>query len=143
MPNAWNVQFIEDGVLKQKVFEGDSPKESGAVEFAKDKRAHGTVVDVISRRRAYPPPLKQQTSPSPGLLWCPYCIKWREFEESIVVRDAYETPPALRCGVCTISIRDYYVRKYNPELVLRMDVEAELRRAKVPDKKVYVRRRRR
>jgi len=142
LDNAWNVQFIEEGVVKIRVFEGNSPKP--AVDFAKEQRRRGLVVDVevFSRRSAFPPPAKQLSPPRAGLLWCPYCVKWREFEESIIVRPDYETPPHLRCPVCTISIRDYYVRRYNPDMVARMEVEAELKKTKVPNKKVQLRRRR-
>lgn len=142
MNNAWNVQFVEDGITKIKVFEGDSPK--NAVAFAKEQRLHGIVADVnvISRRQAFPPPLKQVLPPRAGMIWCPYCIKWREFEESIVVRPDYETPALSRCSVCTISIKDYYVRRYNPELIARMEIEAELKKTQVPKKKVQLRRRR-
>lgn len=144
MDNAWNVQFLDAGVLRVKVFEGDSPKASGAVQFAKSLREHGTEVDIISRRRAFSPPAKQLQPPHPSMMWCPYCIKWREFEESIVVRDEYETPALLRCPTCLISIRDYHVRRYNPMLVARMEFEEEIRRTRVKkDKeKTYVRRRR-
>lgn len=140
--NAWNVQFEENGVLKIKVFEGDKPKESGAVDFAKQLKSRGLPVEVISRRRAYAPPVGKEP-PRHGLLWCPYCIKWREFEMAAVVHPTYETPELLRCTVCTISVKDAYVRRYNPLFVDRHEIEQELKKTKVPSGKPVLRRRRR
>lgn len=142
MQNAWNVQFHKEGRTVIRVFEGDSPKQSGAVQFAAELKSHGTPVDIISRRHAFPPTGKHLNPPHPGLLWCPYCIKWREFEESAIVRPDYETPELMRCTVCTISIRDYHVRMYNPTFVARLEAEQEIRKAKVPTKPVLRRRRR-
>jgi hypothetical protein len=141
MQNAWNVQFEEEGVLKIKVFEGDKPKDSGAVDFAKKLKLRGLKVDVISRRRAYAPPVGKEPS-GYGLLWCPYCIKWREFEVAAVVHPTYETPELLRCTVCTISVMDYYVRKYNPVFVERHTIREEMNKTRVPTKPVLRRRRR-
>lgn len=144
MNNAWNVLYKEDERLLIKVFEGDSPKESGAVPFAKELRLNGITAEVISRRRAFAPQgwPYQVNPPAPGLVWCPYCVKWREYEEASVVHDDYETPSLLRCTVCTISIKDFYVRKYNPILVERYEIQAELNKTKVPTQKVRLRRRR-
>lgn len=125
-PNAWQVQWFEEGKRKYKRFEGDSPKQ--AVEFGKSLKHRGLVVEgIISCRTAFPPPLKQQTSPKIGMLWCPYCVKWREFEEAAVKKPEYTTPSLLRCTVCTISVRDAYVRMYNPELTLRYEMKMEMR----------------
>lgn len=142
MQNAWNVLFIEGERTLIKVFEGDSPKGSGAIAFAKQKRLQGIQADIISRRKGFGPPDNKKDPPSPGLLWCPYCIKWREFEDSSVQRGDYETPSLLRCSVCLISIKDYYVRRYNPIFVERHDIELEMKRAKAPQKPVLRKRRR-
>lgn len=142
MQNAWNVQFIEDDRVLVKIFEGDSPKESGAVKFAKELKLRGLRVDIISRRKGFAPPQLRAEPPGPGLLWCPYCIKWREFEESSVVRGDYETPSLLRCSTCLISIKDYYVRVYNPIFVERHEIELEMKKAKAPTKPVLRKRRR-
>lgn len=141
MQNAWNVQFLEDGILKVKVFEGDKPKESGAVDFAKELKRRGLSVEVISRRRAYAPPVGREPDRH-GLLWCPYCIKYREFEVAAVVHPTYETPELLRCTVCTISVMDAYVRKFNPIFVERHTIQEELNRTKAPSKPILRRRRR-
>lgn len=142
MNNAWNVQYLKEGRVVIRVFEGDSPKASGAVPFAKKLAKRGLSYDIISRRHAFPPVGKNTDPPAPGLLWCPYCIKWREFEEAAVIREEYETPELLRCTVCTISIRDYHVRLYNPLFVERHDIEQELKKTKVPTKPKLRRRRR-
>lgn len=140
--NAWNIQFERNGKLVIRVFEGDSPKGSGATDFARELLASGISCNIISRRHAFPPTGKHVDPPGPGLLWCPYCIKWREFEEAAVVRAEYETPELMRCTVCTISIRDYYVRLYNPIIVERMEIEREMKKAKAPNRPVLRRRRR-
>lgn len=142
MQNAWNVQYEHEGRTVVRKFEGDSPKASGAVQFRNDLIKNGISAEIYSRRHGFAPPLKQINPPHAGLLWCPYCIKWREFEESIVARGDYETPELLRCTVCLISIKDYWVRKYNPAMVARFEAEAELRSAKAPQKPVLRRRRR-
>jgi hypothetical protein len=139
--NAWKALWTdEDGARKYRRFEGDRPSESGAVSFAKDLRRRGLAVEVISVRHAYPPPEKMKRPDRPGLLWCPYCVKWREFSEAIVVHPDYRTPELLRCTICTISIRDAYVRRYNPEFAAKYDVEQELkaraRKQKIDEKKL-------
>lgn len=141
MQQAWNVQFLEDGILKIKVFEGEKPGESGAIAYAKALKLKGIHVDVISRRRAYAPTVGKE-SPRHGLLWCPYCIKWREFEVAAIVHPTYETPDLLRCTVCTISVKDAWVRQFNPVFVERHAIEQEMRQVKVPTKPVLRRKRR-
>lgn len=129
MTNAWKTQWEEDSRRRAKRFEGDSP--SPAVSFGKGLKRRGIdVVDVISTRSAFPPPLKHLSAPKPGLLWCPYCVKWREFEEAEVVFKDFRTPPLMRCTTCTISIKDAYVRKYNPELVIKYELQMEDRQRK-------------
>ena len=123
--------WLEEGKKLIKVFEGDSPKGSGAVDFFKKKRSDGFTVELISRRHGFPPPIKQSLSPSPGLLWCPYCIKWREFEYATRTRRDFYTPELLRCPTCGISVKDYYVRKYNALFVERYEAEQELKRVKL------------
>lgn len=141
MQNAWNVQFVKEGQIVIKVFEGDSPKASGAVGFARDLATHGILYEIISRRRAFAPPASKATPPGHGLLWCPYCIKWREFDTLVVVRPTYETPPLLRCTVCLVSVADHWIRKYNPVFVERHAIEQEMRTAKAPVKPKIRRRR--
>ena len=130
MENAWKTQWEEEGRRRYKEFAGDKP--TPAVEFGKKLKLRGiAVVDVISVRRAFPPPLKHQTSPGPGYLWCPYCLKWRPFEESAVQYTDFYTPAVMRCPVCTISIKDAFVRMYNPELVIRYEMEMEMRQRRL------------
>lgn len=130
MQNAWNVMWFEEGRKLLRVFEGDSPKKSGAVDFFKLKKSDGSHPEIVSRRLAYPPPLKQSSPDVPGHLWCPYCIKWREFEVSYIERPDYYTPDLLRCSTCGISIKNYYVRKYNPLFAERYDAEQEMKKNK-------------
>lgn len=142
MQNAWCVQYELEGRTVVKVFEGDSPKASGAVGFKKELESAGTKAEIYSRRRGFPPPQKYADPPRPGMLWCPYCIKWRDFEQLVVVRPEYETPELLRCTTCLISIKDYWVRLTNPSMVSRLEIESEMRKSRVPEK-VRLRKRRR
>lgn len=126
MTNAWKTQWVEGRQKFVKRFEGDKP--TAAVEYGKKLKLRGiSVVDVISVRRAFPPPLKQRESPKPGFLWCPYCVKWRDFEEAEVHTKEYVTPSLLRCTTCTISVKDAYVRMYNPDLVIQYEIRMELK----------------
>lgn len=132
--NAWKVQFHKEGKLVFKKFEGNSPKASGAVDFAAALKNRGISVDVISVRRAFPPPLKDrkkpwlgtQDPPQHGLLWCPYCLKWRDFHYAAIMRETLG-PEMFRCPVCTISTSDYYVKKFNPEMFLRLEIAAQVK----------------
>lgn len=120
----WKVFWREEGKLYFKTFKGRRPTE--AVEFGKSLKRRGIlVVDVVSMSRAFPPPLHKLKPDRQGLLWCPYCIKWREFKE-----EGLPNSPLLiymRCPTCSISIKDAYVRTYNPELVLRIELAAEIK----------------
>jgi len=128
MQNAWNVQWRDGEKLVQKVFEGESPKASGAVPFANELRGRGILADIISRRHGYPPSLKHRNPPQLGMLWCPYCIKWKDFQETAVRHSDYVTPVLLRCPTCTISIMDYYVRLYNPIFAERYFTAKDMRK---------------
>jgi hypothetical protein len=124
MKNAWNV-FWRDGEGKKFVrsFPGEKPSESGAIEFAKNQRARGfTDVNVTSRRKAFAPPFNLRNSPEAGMLWCPYCLKWRHFMERAMKFKDFSTGPEWRCPVCSISINDAYVRRYNPVMYIKLAV---------------------
>ena len=47
-----------------------------------------------------------------GIWWCPYCIKLRPFKK---VRNVLTGQEQMRCPVCTISERDWHVRRWNPQ----------------------------
>lgn len=136
LPNKWSVLWKDETGYHKKSFESDPP--TPAVAFAKELKRRGiSIVDVVSRRRAFPPPLKAKPPDRPGFLWCPYCIKWREFRE-LAVRDndGIRGPELVRCVVCSLSIRDSYVRKYNPQFYRRWETEQESRRAQKAKKPV-------
>ena len=136
MINSWKVQFLRGGKRVYKKFQGNSPRESGAVEFAKQLKLNGLSVDVISVRKPFPPPFKnkkkewlgREEAPQHGLLWCPYCIKWREFHfVSIVMKDGIEGPELFRCPVCTVSTQDYWIKLFNPEMFERLEIAAQVK----------------
>jgi len=118
MVNAWKVIWSENKKKFLRKFEGDSPAE--AVSFAKGLKSRGLSVEVISGRKAFKPKWDKVEPPGPGMWWCPYCIKWREFRE-FAVRDANGVigPEYMRCPVCTISIFNYWVALFNPSKATR------------------------
>jgi hypothetical protein len=105
------------------------------VAFAKELKDRGIPFDLISQIKTYPPPFKdakkewlgRQEAPQYGLLWCPYCIKWREFHYTAIDHKDWTGPELFRCTVCTISIRDYWVKKYNPDFFLRLEIQQQVK----------------
>lgn len=135
--NVWAVIWIENNRKHMKNgFQGDLPKSSGAYDFAKSLVARGILVDnvhVISKRKAYGPTKRHPKPPQLGMWWCPYCLKWRYFREFAVRRDGIIGPAEMRCPICTISIHDFYVRKYNQLLTARIEMTAvRLKKVKKP-----------
>ena len=128
MTNAWKVIWYDDDRKFLKRFEGDSPRESGAIEFGKSLQSVGIKsIHIVSQRKAFAPPKDKLVPPEHGMLWCPYCLKWKTFiETSIMDKDGIRSPIDWRCPVCTISIRNFYVRRYNLEMVLRFEGRAEM-----------------
>lgn len=143
MQNAWNVFWLsEDGARKYKKFEGDSPRGSGAIDFAKKLRSFGrTNIEIVSRRKAFAPPPKQSKAPEAGMVWCPYCLKWRHFVNTSIRHNGIKGPQLFRCPICTISIKDYYVRLYNFVMVEMLDAKAHEK--KMPITNPTMKRRRR
>ena len=117
--NTWKVLWEpRENHRKVKKFPGDSPKE--AVEFAKRLKTKGRVVlGVISCRKAYAPPKDKEKPDQYGIMWCPYCVKWRAFDIMGKYLGSVLLPPDLRCPVCTVSINEYWVRFFNPLIAAR------------------------
>src|SRR4051812_26794378 len=116
MDNAWKVIWFESGVKKvRSTFEGNRPKESGAIDFAKKLVKRGIPLDqihVVSKRKPFDKPEKVVVAN--GLMWCPYCLKPREFvERAIKFKEGNVGPSLWRCPVCTISTFDAAVRRNN------------------------------
>ena len=123
--NAWRVYWTEEGRRKYRHFEGsesnaerkglrwyEKPLES-AVAFAKELKKQGHAPEIVSCRQAFIPTLKDK-KPGPGFMWCPYCMKWRQFRLFKVLRkDGIPSQGANRCPVCTITEDNYYVQRYN------------------------------
>jgi len=128
MSNGWKVIWFDEGKKLVRKFEGDSPRDSGAVDFGKRLQASGlNPVHIVSQRKAFAPPKDKNRPPEPGMLWCPYCLKWRHFHEiSVMDSDGIRSPILWRCPVCTISVRNFYVKRYNFEMVARFDARDEI-----------------
>lgn len=121
---GWRVVFYRGGTRYHKTFTDEKP--TPAIEFAKRaKRAGYSDVNVHATKRGYPCPTSKLKLREPGLLWCPYCLKWREFKYLAVRFSTGISEPDLRCPVCYITPRDYYVRVYNIGNPLLERVEKE------------------
>lgn len=108
----WKVLWrTAEGKKSFRRFEGAKPSE--AVQYAKELKRQGLKPNVISANHAYPPTKEQEEKRRPGQLWCPYCIKWRNFKLMALKRATYITDAFMRCPICTISTNDFYVKKYN------------------------------
>lgn len=143
MINAWKIIWQDNDHRYIKRFEGESPADSGAVEYGKKLQKRGLTVNIVSQRKAFAPPKNKILPPKFGMIWCPYCLKWRDFHEvSIMGKDGVRSPVQWRCPVCTISIRDHYVRLYNLDMVLRYEGREEAKRM-MPKQKVLIKKRRR
>lgn len=132
--NAWNVIFFKDGKKYIKVFEGERPAESGAITYGKKLKKRGIIeVYVTSRRKAFAPPPSKQHPPQAGMLWCGWCLAWRDFvERAVRMKDGLKTPSLWRCPICSISVHDYFIRMHNPEMVARLDHRS---RTRIPSEK--------
>lgn len=127
MVNAWKVQWRADGRKLVRTFEGDKPSEAGALDFAKRLKNQGLVdVALISKRRAFAPPAGSKP-PQVGYLWCPYCVKWREFDTYSIRTNGIIGPSSYRCTICTITVNNYWVRKYNAGRVRHKELEEEVK----------------
>lgn len=100
-----------EGKLTKKRFEGKSPAE--AVQYAKDLKKQGLEPNIYCANHAFRPTQEQEQKRRPGMVWCPYCIKWRDFKLISIRRSTYTSEAFMRCPVCTISTNDFYVKKYN------------------------------
>jgi hypothetical protein len=128
MQNAWKVLWREKGHNFSKTFEGDKPSETDAPAFVKQLKDRGIIeINLISKRKAYAPPIGKP--PPLGFLWCPYCVKYREFEVYAVKVDGIVGPERYRCSVCTIGADHFWVRKYNHGRLRQQELELEIRSA--------------
>lgn len=126
MINGWVVIWFQNHrKYKKNGFEGDSPSASGAIDYAKKVVTSRGIpvkdVHIVSKRKAFGPSQKALGKREPGSLWCPYCLKWRFFHISSVMNDGIVGPELMRCPICTISVNDYYVKKYNATMVARIE----------------------
>jgi hypothetical protein len=114
MNNAWKVLWFEKGHRYFKSFEGEKPSQTEAPSFIIKLKERGIVdVYLVSKRKAFPPPASVPRVD--GTLWCPYCVKYRKFH--VVALKIPGTgvvgPDLKRCTICTISVENFWVRKFN------------------------------
>lgn len=137
----WGVIWFKEGKkFKRLGFYGLKPSESGALDFAKKLKREGIPVadiHVISANHAFQTPVKQLRPPEPGMMWCPYCLKWRHFFYRFIRHhDGSRSPTLWRCPICSISTHDAYVRRYNPVQYLVLEGKEN----KLPSEKMIRRR---
>lgn len=131
--NVWRVLWTESGMKKLKKFTSDPP--TPAIAFARPLKKQGFPVEIISGK-PFPPPIKVRLPDRPGVLWCPYCIKWREFiDAAIKDKDGLLGPDLLRCSICFMSIRDAYIRKYNLMFYKKWEVQQEMKQRIAQEKR--------
>lgn len=119
---SWTVIWWDASKRKYiRRFPGDKPSSSGALEFGKQLQARGLKPEIVSGSKAFPPPAKLRIAPEEGMIWCPYCLKWRKFHKKAIAREGVVGPGLWRCPVCTISIKDAYVRMYNQTMIIRLE----------------------
>lgn len=53
-----------------------------------------------------PIPLRQDQHRGDGEYYCPYCMKWRNFEK-------HPRLSLKRCEICGITENDFFVKRYN------------------------------
>lgn len=124
MSQGWKVIWYKDGKKFKKPFQGDKPRESGAIDYARSLIAKGVPKDdvhLVSMVTAFAPLKSTPTAPQPGMVWCPYCLKWRFFVEKALLIGGFRTPLLWRCPICSISIKDVWVRKFNVLMALTLD----------------------
>ena len=70
-------------------------------------------IGVVSRLKAFPMPDKVKLKRNQ--MWCPYCVKPREFKKGqLVEHDGISfLSDYRRCVVCGMSDNDFYVKTYN------------------------------
>lgn len=128
MTNAWKVLWKEHGHNFSKTFEGDKPSETDAPAFVHQLKERGiSEVNLISKRKAYAPPVGKVIPL--GFLWCPYCVKYREFSMFAVRINDLIGPERYRCTVCTVGADNFYVRKYNQGRLRQQEIELEVKSA--------------
>lgn len=116
----------EEGKKFRKLFDGPKPTE--AVQYAKELKRQDLKPSVISTGHAYPPGEKQELKRRPGMLWCPYCVKFRHFKLIAIKHPTYTSEAFMRCPVCLISTNEFWVKKYNGFLdhMTEMDIVRKL-----------------
>lgn len=112
MTRRWVVKWrTAEGKLTKRRFEGRSPSE--AVQYAKGLKKQGLQPNIYCANHAFRPTKEQELKRRPGMVWCPYCIKWRDFKLLAIKRSTYTSEAFMRCPVCTVSTNDFFVKKYN------------------------------
>jgi hypothetical protein len=130
---SWNVIWWDGHEKFIKRFPGDKPSSSGALAFAKRQQERGLKPYIVSASKAFGPTRDVQLQPRPDdAIWCPYCLKYRQFHKKAILRDGVLGPELWRCPICTISIKDAYVRMYNEMMIIRLEGTA---RPKIPSEK--------
>lgn len=128
MNNNWRVFWIKaEGGKAFKQFNHEKPTK--AIAYAKELKRKGLKPWIVSTK-SWRPTEKQEVNRRPGMLWCPYCIKWRNFKLLKVKKPTFVSEAFMRCPYCLISTNDFFVKKYNGflEHMTELDIVKKLSR---------------
>lgn len=102
----WKVIVFHKGERVEKLFH--NPKKGQSLVAQLSER--GVKAHVVCRRYPHFPPKGE--APEPGMLWCPYCRRWRWFKVP-KKRPPFSTLEIKCCAWCWISEDDAFVKNYN------------------------------
>ncbi len=125
-PNTWKVVWFEQHTRYAKKV----PSARVGLEVVARMNRTLPIAHLVSCRRAFPP---KGDEPLDTKIWCPYCRKWRDFvipfgddDAEIAKPDGtinlnavyslYRRSEIRVCLWCTISVQDFFVKLYNPDL---------------------------
>lgn len=110
----WKVIWREQGKLRLKRFQD---KLQDAIAFYREQKGLEKEVYLVCANKGFPPfkpgHKRYVERPSSKHMWCAYCMAWRQFRMTAIRTDGILGEPQLRCPICTISINDWYIQKYN------------------------------
>lgn len=138
---ATSVKHRESPAWKLVVFHNKQRKEflvvdpKKGLQKVKQLAERGVKAHLVSRRKAYWPKLNTSVEKhtakqalADGMLWCPYCRRWRwftipkyrpnaEFGSIHWILNSYVNQELRCCSWCLISVDNFYVKQINGEEV--------------------------
>lgn len=119
MKHSWTI-LIRYGSQRKKYKVTGQEGESAVNLFSKVKEVvakirpqipESATIDVYCNSKSFAP--KKDAEHPRGMLWCPQCIKYRNFFDD-------DRLGCRRCSICGISDNDFAVKKYNLIFAIEM-----------------------